>query len=167
MGTTFHVPVYYAESWEGCLDALEKWGVSPTTSRGERVYAATMWMDDEEESGGDGNDDDENNNGASGKMAAFSSKPHFEVDWCGGGNSNRGSAAAAAALVLGKEGPGLSLQVRESVAKGEIRSVYVPMEAGIESLNVGTCGSVIMFEYYRQKLCTSRSLGGDDVNAGQ
>lgn len=153
MGTTFEVPVYYAESWEGCLDALEEWGVYP---RGERVYAATMWMEagrDEEK------DDDEGlGDGASGGMRGLSSKAHFEVDWCGTGAGSNGGGAAAA-LVLGKEGPGLSLQVRESVAKGEIRSVYVPMEVGIESLNVGTCGSVIMFEYHRQKLCSS-SAGG-------
>jgi tRNA G18 (ribose-2'-O)-methylase SpoU len=72
----------------------------------------------------------------------FEALPHFNVDWVSSSN----------ALVLGKEGPGLSEQVRQSVRKAEIRSVYIPMEEGIESLNVGTCGSVIMFEFHRQIL---------------
>mmetsp|Transcript_4952 Transcript_4952/g.9446 ORF Transcript_4952/g.9446 Transcript_4952/m.9446 type:complete len:230 (+) Transcript_4952:810-1499(+) len=147
MGTTFQVPVYYAKSWKDCVDALEGWGVYP---RGERVYAATMWM---EEGDNDGDEDEEEERERdSGRYdgkeeMVLSSKAHFEVDWCCDGSNN------GTALVLGKEGPGLSLEVRESVSKGEIQSVYVPMEAGIESLNVGTCGSVIMFEYHRQKLC--------------
>ena len=68
------------------------------------------------------------------------SKAHFHVDWL----------SRSTALILGKEGPGLSQQVRDSVQRGQIRSVHVPMEDGVESLNVGTCGSVIMFEYHRQ-----------------
>ncbi|GFH53418.1 hypothetical protein CTEN210_09894 [Chaetoceros tenuissimus] len=92
---------------------------------GERIYAATM-------------EGSEENDG----VEQFEALPHFNVDWVS--NSN--------ALVLGKEGPGLSEQVRQSVRKAEIRSVYIPMEEGIESLNVGTCGSVIMFEFHRQIL---------------
>jgi len=72
------------------------------------------------------------------------SKPHYAVDWVGGNG---------AALVIGKEGQGLSNQVREYAKLGKIKSVYVPMETGIESLNAAICGSVILFEYHRQH-CT-------------
>lgn len=92
---------------------------------GERIYAATM-------------EGSEENDG----VEQFEALPHFNVDWVSSSN----------ALVLGKEGPGLSEEVRQSVRKAEIRSVYIPMEEGIESLNVGTCGSVIMFEFHRQIL---------------
>ena len=87
----------------------------------ECIYAATM-------------------EGSEGLVASKESKAHFHVDWMSHSN----------ALILGKEGSGLSEQVRDSVARGQIRSVHVPMEEGVESLNVGTCGSVVMFEYHRQ-----------------
>ena len=51
---------------------------------------------------------------------------------------------------IGKEATGLSEEVRRDVAKGVIRSVHVPIDGGIESLNTAVCGSVIMFEYRRQ-----------------
>lgn len=69
---------------------------------------------------------------------------HYDVDWKNGGPS---------AVCLGREGTGLSAEVREAVSSGHIRSVHVPMADGIESLNAAVAGSVIMFENFRQHAC--------------
>mmetsp|Transcript_1017 Transcript_1017/g.1112 ORF Transcript_1017/g.1112 Transcript_1017/m.1112 type:complete len:103 (+) Transcript_1017:1-309(+) len=69
---------------------------------------------------------------------------YHDVNWSST-NGRRGNA-----LCIGKEGTGLSSTVRNDVAKGVIRSVHVPMDGGIESLNAAVCGSVILFEYRRQ-----------------
>ena len=66
--------------------------------------------------------------------------PHYDVDW----------TQHATAIIIGSEGNGLSDVVRNKVKSGEVKSVHVPMEAGIESLNAAVCGSVILFEYLRQ-----------------
>jgi len=68
---------------------------------------------------------------------------HYEVDW----------TAEPTALIIGSEGNGLSDEVRQALrSDGEsIRPVYVPMQAGIESLNAAVCGSVILFEYLRRR----------------
>ena len=94
---------------------------------GKNIYAATMEGSEE----------------VDGKAALFESKAHFHVDWTSHSN----------ALVLGKEGTGLSTELRNGLKEGKIRSVHVPMEKGIESLNAAVCGSVIMFEYHRQLQC--------------
>jgi TrmH family RNA methyltransferase len=68
---------------------------------------------------------------------------HYQVDWTG----------AATALIIGSEGNGLSEDVRRALEDdkdGRIQPVYVPMQAGVESLNAAVCGSVILFEYLRQ-----------------
>jgi tRNA G18 (ribose-2'-O)-methylase SpoU len=70
------------------------------------------------------------------------SLPHYHVPW---------STHPAAGLVIGSEGNGLSDEVRKAVASGDIRAVHVPMEVGIESLNAAVCGSVILFDYLRQR----------------
>jgi TrmH family RNA methyltransferase len=73
------------------------------------------------------------------------SLPYFDVPWnihpCG--------------LIIGSEGSGLSEDVRDAVACGDVKAVHVPMKPGIESLNAAVCGSVILFEYSRQ--CHSSS----------
>lgn len=56
------------------------------------------------------------------------------------------------ALVLGNEAWGVTREVVESVDS----TVYIPMEHGVESLNVGMAASVILFEAARQR----RSGGG-------
>jgi len=38
-----------------------------------------------------------------------------------------------------------------------VQAVHVPMQPGIESLNAAVCGSVILFEYYRQRLMREKS----------
>lgn len=70
------------------------------------------------------------------------SVPHYHVPW---------STHRAAGLVIGSEGNGLSDEVRKAVSSGDIRAVHVPMEVGIESLNAAVCGSVILFDYLRQR----------------
>jgi len=59
------------------------------------------------------------------------------------------------ALVIGSEGNGITTEVLESLTRGTtgeipMKSLYVPMEKDVESLNAAVCGSVIMFEYQRQ-----------------
>lgn len=126
MGTSFTVPIRSMNSWNDCLEFMDSCGVDPG-----RIYAATM-------EGSEGVIGIGSNAGSS--STNTESKAHYHVDWMSHSN----------ALILGKEGPGLSKEVRDSVARGQIRSVHVPMEEGVESLNVSTCGSVIMFEYHRQ-----------------
>jgi len=67
---------------------------------------------------------------------------HYHVDWVG----------EPTALVIGSEGNGLSSAIRKTLTSNSmIRPVHVPMEVGVESLNAAVCGSVIMFEYLRQR----------------
>jgi TrmH family RNA methyltransferase len=68
---------------------------------------------------------------------------HYQVDW----------TCEPTALIIGSEGNGLSEEVRRSLEDdkdGKMQPVYVPMQAGVESLNAAICGSVILFEYLRQ-----------------
>jgi TrmH family RNA methyltransferase len=71
---------------------------------------------------------------------------HYQVDW----------TSEPTALIIGSEGNGLSEDVRRALALQDdkdgsrIQPVYVPMQAGVESLNAAVCGSVILFEYLRQ-----------------
>lgn len=71
----------------------------------------------------------------------------------------RGGDVAAApvrtpwALVVGNEGAG----VRDSVVEAAGGTVAVPMAAGVESLNVGMAGSILLYE-----LTTRRGGGGTD-----
>ena len=69
---------------------------------------------------------------------------HYQVDW----------TSEPTALIIGSEGNGLSEDVRRALQEdkdgSQIQPVYVPMQAGVESLNAAVCGSVILFEYLRQ-----------------
>ncbi len=71
--------------------------------------------------------------------------------------SNRGSQLKAyyemdytrpLALVLGSEGPGLSHELVES---GSYPSVQIPLQSGVDSLNVAVSGSIILAEAHRQR----------------
>ena len=126
MGATFHVPIAKVNSWDDCLEFMERCNVSS-----KNIYAATM----------------EGNDVLTSDQEKLRSLAYHEVDWLSNGNGN--------ALCIGKEGTGLSSGVRHDVANGVIRSVHVPMDSGIESLNAAVCGSVIMFEYHRQCHVTS------------
>ena len=145
MGTTFTLPIWNANSWEDCCEQLLEAGCS-------QIWAATML-----EAGEDDDQSGKNNRGAG---------SHFGVDWM----------SEPAALVIGSEGNGLTQTVRQAVKIGRqdvadsnstaadvptiennkqfvnVNAVHVPMQAGIESLNAAVCGSVIMFEYLRQKI---------------
>lgn len=121
MGTTFQVPIRSVSSWDECLELMELCGVTK-----ERIFAATM------------------EGSVVSSQESFDSMAHWDIDWLGG------TGMEASAICLGKEGTGLSPPVREAVSQGIIRSVHVPMEEGIESLNAAVCGSVILFEYFRQ-----------------
>ena len=124
MGATFQVPTRPVDSLDEAMDILGKCGVKP-----QDIFAATM--------------DDATEN-----VSGYTSLPHYDVDWA---NLNPETKQwSPKALCLGQEGNGLSLNVRNLVAKGVVRSVHVPMQPGIESLNAAVCGSVIMFEYARQ-----------------
>jgi len=129
MGASFHVPIVSMESFEDCLDFLEKCGC-----KNQHFYAATM--DVSTETSLIDND--------------TSSPAHYEIDWVT--NALKDSIKVSA-LCIGKEGPGLSAEVREAVSVGKISSVHVPMEETgvVESLNAAVCGSVILFEFGRQK----------------
>ena len=50
------------------------------------------------------------------------------------------------AIILGSEGQGLSRNLLDKC----IKKINLPMTQGVESLNVGSAASIIMYEYYRQ-----------------
>jgi len=50
------------------------------------------------------------------------------------------------AIILGSEGQGLSRKLLDKSTK----TITIPMIQGIESLNVSSAASIIMYEYYRQ-----------------
>ena len=51
------------------------------------------------------------------------------------------------AVIVGNEGHGLSAQTLALCTD----TLYIPMEAGVESLNAGVAASVILWELYRGK----------------
>ncbi len=63
-------------------------------------------------------------------------RPYFDVDLTG-----------TVALVIGNEGAGISSGLLAQVHE----RVYIPMAAGIESLNAAVAGSILMFERQRQQ----------------
>jgi tRNA G18 (ribose-2'-O)-methylase SpoU len=70
--------------------------------------------------------------------------PYYDVSW-------KDSKSTVVALIIGSEGNGLSESIRREISCGNIRPIHVPMEAGIESLNAAVCGSVILFDFARQR----------------
>lgn len=144
MGTTFTIPILIQPTtttsstldddhtterndWQIAQQVLQtQWNVS-------QFYAATMLEED---------DDIDTVNGPQ-------SLAHYKVDWTRSSKTN--DSPTALALILGREGSGLSLPIRQLVHSGDITAVHVPMQNGIESLNAAICGSVILFEYQRQR----------------
>ena len=57
------------------------------------------------------------------------------------------------AIILGSEGQGLSQKLLNKSTK----TICIPMIQGIESLNVGSAASIIMYEYYRQSQSQSHA----------
>jgi tRNA G18 (ribose-2'-O)-methylase SpoU len=83
---------------------------------------------------------------------SFSSPIHTDIDWIVKPNPTATTKDQHnSAIIIGSEGSGLRSEIRNAVTKGQIKSVHVAMEGGLESLNAAICGSVIMFEYARQK----------------
>jgi len=50
------------------------------------------------------------------------------------------------AIILGSEGRGVSQKLLDK----SMKTICIPMMQGIESLNVGSAASIVMYEYYRQ-----------------
>ena len=55
------------------------------------------------------------------------------------------SLRAGDAVLVGNEGHGLSREVIAAATD----SIYIPMEAGVESLNAGIAASLLLWELYR------------------
>jgi RNA methyltransferase, TrmH family len=133
MGASFQLPIVDVSGWD---DAIQKL-VGENNVR--QIYGATMMEEDQDNQEGD----------VGGSGSGSGSQSHFDVDWL----------VQPSALVIGSEGSGLSADIRAAVEgrRGAttggaiISAVHVPMKAGIESLNAAVCGSVIMFEYSRQR----------------
>ena len=56
------------------------------------------------------------------------------------------------ALLLGSEGPGLPREI----AQHADQQVSIPMQAPVESLNVGVAAALVLYEAYRQRLTMSK-----------
>ena len=154
MGATFHVPLCRVQSWNECVEQFHV-SSSSNSQQQVRIYAATMLQQEEND-----------NHSTDAGTLSTSSIAHYDVDWGSLSSSASPSSAPAksslsspndtndtptiVALVIGSEGNGLTPPLRQAVQRGEITPVHVPMEPGMESLNAAVCGSVILFEYYRQ-----------------
>jgi TrmH family RNA methyltransferase len=70
---------------------------------------------------------------------------------------------APSALILGSEGSGLPDEVLESVD----RRITIPMQAPVESLNVGVAAALVLYEAFRQRTGnTFRQMAGSAVSHG-
>lgn len=140
-------------TWEECYTHLTQQPSNLCSP--DRIYAATMYH------GTSTNSEDENNTTIR-RDAAY-----YDIDWCN--TSDNDNAPTSSAVVIGNEGNGLSADVRHSVMTNKINTVYIPMATAggggagsiIESLNAAICGSIIMFEYNRQKNVYLSSLARD------
>lgn len=140
MGGTFRIPLQTFSTVQECWDVLFHCGVP-----NERIFAATS----ETMSQGDSTIE----RGQSSTQPSFSSPIHTDIDWIVPPNPTTTTTDQhnSSAIIIGSEGSGLRSEIRNAVTKGQIKSVHVAMEGGLESLNAAICGSVIMFEYARQK----------------
>lgn len=128
MTASFKIPLLQVDSWDDCKDQLKTFGVRLELD----FYAATMEGSEKSATSKDLDID----------RGVTSSLPYYEVDWTG---------SKSVVVCVGREGPGLSEPIRRAVRDGEVRAVHVPMAEGIESLNAGVSGSVILFESARQR----------------
>ena len=153
MGSTFYLPrIIQVPSWEIAKLWLKQ------VANVQHIYAATM-LEETEDNGGEGGGG--GGKGDSSQTTRTISQAHFNVDW----KSN-----SPCALVIGSEGKGLNEDIRRELQKGSgsssssndndhhdekilLQAVHVPMiENSMESLNAAVCGSVILFDYLRQKM---------------
>jgi len=147
MGATFRIPLKSFSRIDECWEFLHSCcGVTKN-----RMYAATL---DASTLGPEQNDDAE-------KQVKSASPMHTDIDWITDGSNGFGSTTTDSAIIIGREGSGLSSEIRNAVLCGQISSVHVAMEGGMESLNAAVCGSVILFEYARQKREYVRRIGND------
>jgi TrmH family RNA methyltransferase len=149
MGTTFLVPILSFDSWTACYEQLMLFSSSQQQQQQQdalKIWAATM-IDDDHDDDDKAATDHTNNDASSNTPTTLPSMPYYQIDW----TSSSSSSSTLQALVIGGEGNGLSLPIRQALAHGTIRAVHVPMQTGIESLNAAVCGSVILFEAYRQQ----------------
>lgn len=147
MGATFLLDLQRAASWTECLQQMQYLcGSSDSNGKSIQIYAATMLEEEERDDDDDNTDPEEFPSSSSTTTTATTGIAHYDVDWA----SSSSSSFEPVALVIGSEGSGLTPPLRQAVQRGDITTVHVPMEPGIESLNAAVCGSVILFEYYRQ-----------------
>jgi len=147
MGATFRIPLKSFSRIDECWEFLNSCcGVTK-----ERIYAATL---DASTLRPEQNDDPE-------KQIKSTSPMHTDIDWITDSSNGIGSSTTDSAIIIGREGSGLSSEIRNAVLCGKISSVHVAMEGGMESLNAAVCGSVILFEYARQKREYVRRIGND------
>lgn len=121
MGASFQIPILEFSDWDDTVEAISNEFGIKT------VFAATM-LEEDEETGREG------------------SQAYFDIDWTQG----------PLGLIVGSEGNGLSDIVRKAVDDSTyngitVKGVHIPMMEGIESLNAAVCGSVIAFEFARQR----------------
>jgi len=69
---------------------------------------------------------------------------------------------ACSGLIIGNEGGGVAPELMELVRTGDPRflPVHVPMCSGVESMNAGVVGAIVMFEAKRAREISSAAKGG-------
>ena len=182
MGATFSIPIFEMDDWNDCYQKLLHIGCTSTT-----IYAATMLDSDDDVS----SRVSDQAVVVGQEVQKPRSMAHYDVDWIGTSlrrplevddssttdasesASTRGMhrQSTASALIIGSEGNGLTGSIRDAIDKDQIQTVYVPMMTttspnenktpAVESLNAAICGSIILFEYLRQKHTHARTIPTD------
>jgi tRNA G18 (ribose-2'-O)-methylase SpoU len=160
MGATFAIPIIETDHWEDCYRQLLVVGCTPSS-----IYAATM-MDDyneDEKFSMEKLNDKSRNDPKKANTSDASSTAYYDIDWMGQLTKPHEEAepvlVSASALIIGSEGNGLTIPLRDAIQNKELQTAYVPMmnhdsmaaTSVVESLNAAVCGSIILFDYFRQK----------------
>jgi tRNA(Leu) C34 or U34 (ribose-2'-O)-methylase TrmL len=167
MGCTFQIPI--VQSCSSWWDAVTQIGQWQTTTLPPEANDETMYDYNPNEDGTD-NDTSLLHIWAATMEHDVPGTVYYDVDWTKTTKQDYPQRSASA-LIIGNEGNGLSDEIRSALRRQKnkqddwtitggtttttshnynIQAVYVPMESSVESLNAAVCGSVILFEYYRQ-----------------
>jgi tRNA G18 (ribose-2'-O)-methylase SpoU len=167
MGATFVLPIIQTDSWEDCYRQLQIVGCTPSS-----IYAATMLDNTKDENEFNfENWDNRTDTEEEGELTSIPrpSKAYYDVDWIGrtsSSSSRNATLVAASALIIGNEGNGLTMPLRNSILDQQLQTIHVPMmnqdsaapTSVVESLNAAVCGSIILFDYLRQKQLHLKTL---------
>lgn len=122
-GASFFIPMKFISTWKKCLDFL----TIDCCLQSNHIYASRQQRHLKE---------------IRNKVKDCISLDYTDVNW---------NPHTPMGLCIGNEGNGLRSCILNSIHKGEISSLHVPINNNsVDSLNASVCGSIILFEYNRQ-----------------